>query len=277
MNDVVVKVLVPLDPAVAADASAPKTKVATNAAPPGYEEVRETLPGIFSVKVLKHNLCKRRYWNTDNYRLLLRVLEDEVVLDEQPGADGADDATAGGGKGGGGRGQAQAPLADRKEGMAGGAAGGPRKLELWTWLKDEDTCLMDVPGLAGAEVYLEERGPGGGWPTDRYDPATSARLKAQQQQRRETNERIRAKRLAPPSSPRKSGGGDSQPASTTSAGASASTNAGKSGGQQPETSQPAATAAPSGWSSFLQKGREYASLASNTSVLSQTKRRRTAS
>ncbi|ELR14487.1 OTUlike cysteine protease domain containing protein [Acanthamoeba castellanii str. Neff] len=47
MNDVVVRVLVPLDPNAASSSS----KVAKTAAPAGYEEVQETLPGIFSLKV----------------------------------------------------------------------------------------------------------------------------------------------------------------------------------------------------------------------------------
>jgi hypothetical protein len=259
MNDVVVRVLVPLDPNAAPSSSSN----AKTAAPAGYEEVQETLPGIFSLKVLKHNLCKRRYWNADNYRLILRTIEDEVLLEAADEDVDADDDVAGRNKGGG-RGQAQAPLADRKEGAAGGIGGGMnKKVELWTWLQDEDTSLMDIPGIAGGggEVYLEARRPDGGWPTDRFDPAKAALVKAEQARRRQANEQRRAKQQQHQQRP------DMKKVSLFAVVDDVSNNTTSTGGggggqrqQAAEKTQAAGQqqAAPSGWSAFLQQGKEYA-------------------
>ncbi|ELR12119.1 OTUlike cysteine protease [Acanthamoeba castellanii str. Neff] len=251
MNDVVVRVLVPLDPNAASSSS----KVAKTAAPAGFEEVQETLPGIFSLKVLKHNLCKRRYWNADNYRLILRTFEDEVLLEAADEDVDVDDDV--GRNKGGGRGQAQAPLADRKEGAAGGIGGGMnKKVELWTWLQDEDTSLMDIPGIAGGgEVYLEARRPDGGWPTDRFDPVKAALVKAEQARRRQANQQRRAKQQ--PDMKKVNLFAVVDDVSTT-------TSTGGGGGQrQQATEKTEATgqqqAAPSGWSAFLQQGRDFLS------------------
>lgn len=180
MNDVSVRVLVPVDATKGGQESA--------TSPAGFEEVRETLPGIFSLKALKHQLCKRRYWNPQHYRFILRTLEEdeEDEFDNEEGD--AVDVLA---RSRGARGQAARPMADRKE----GAAGIPKRMELYRWLQDENVVLSELDlGAPSTQLFLEGQRQDGSWPTDRYDPVKSRLQRERLEARRLARERRQARK-----------------------------------------------------------------------------------